>query len=393
MSKNKKDKQRIQRVSEKVKGVEIYWKLAIYFGVSFIGLFSVYEVLEYFQIHILNFMVTPWVSFLLLSIIIASARYIIYLLINLPSVGESSQGVNTDDDSLVEMLKDAEAHSRWAEIIKIGSALSDVLWFTSRKNLRVVIGHFVEVAATQLNDNRTLAATLIEDLGNTVMGLGSPDKGIVYIKQGIEIAEKNGYSFLTMRGYRNLANCYAMKNNPNQSEKYLQKAIDTISSITDEALKLEALGGIEYARCKTLEHSDRYDDALIALDASIDYYTKLSQKYPETESRNRDRLVKVYREKGVIYLKKNRTDLAKSALFEGLRRAQETLNHENIVRCCTMLVKIQLIDGELQPAEGILKIAKQHIDKIDTPVIRKEYNEISRRFEIEKESRKHIDFE
>lgn len=382
---------RIQATKEKVEKISIYWQLVIYFVLSFIGLFGVYEILDHFKVSFLHSFDAKWVIFLLLSIIVALGRYIIYLLLNMPPIVSQDQNVNEANDSLIEMLKDAEAHSRWTEIIKIGSALSDVLWFTSRKKLRLVIGGFVEVAATQVKDDKVLSATLIEDLGNTIMGLGYPDKGITYIKRGIEIAEKNHYSFLIMRGYRNLANCYALKNDPEQSEKYLNKAIAAASEITDEAQKLEALGGIEYARCKTLEHKEKYDDALLALNNSIMHYSNLGKQYPETQSRNRDRLVKVYREQGVIYLKQGNYQSAKTALLDGLRCAQETLNHDNIVRCCTLLAKIQLENGEVEPAEGMLNIAKQHIDKIDTPTIRKEYNDTSRRLEIEKESRKQIE--
>ncbi len=384
------DKLHIQNVQRKIIKITIYWKLIIYFVVSFIGLYSFYEVFDHFNITFLSFIVAPWITFVLIAIIIALGRYIVYLLKNIPKE-ENPQNVNDENDSLLEMLKDAEAHSRWAEIIKIGSALSDVLWFTSRKKLRLVIGSFVEVAAIQIKDDKILATTLIEDLGNTVMGLGHPDKGITYIKRGIEIAEKNNYSFLIMRGYRNLANCYAMKNDPIQSEKHLTNAMNAANGITDTAQKLEALGGIEYARCKTFEHSNKYDEAIAALDTCIGHYTELGKQFPETESRNRDRLVKVFREKGVIYLKQGCPELAKTALLEGLRSAQETLNHENVVRCCNLLVKIQLDDGEIQSAEGMLKIAKLHIDKIDTPSIKKEYNDISRRFAIEKESRNRID--
>lgn len=386
-----KNQQRIRNVVEKIEKVSIYWQLFIYFGISFVGLYGVYEVLEHFNINFLSSITTTWVTFLLISIIIALCRYIIYLLKNMPKVNSNSQNAYDSSDSLIEMLTDAEAHSRWTEIIKIGSALSDVLWFTSRKKLRLVIGGFVEVAATQMKDDKTLATTLVEDLGNTIMGLGYPDKGIAYIKRGIEIAEKNDYTFLVMRGYRNLANCYAMKNDPRQSEKYINKAIVAANKITDIAQKLEALGGIEYAKCKTFEQSCRYDDALNALNASIEHYSNLGNQFPETKSRNRDRLVKVYRERGVIYLKKGCPDLAKEALLVGLRSARETLNHDNIVRCCILLVKIQLDDGEIQPAEGMLNIAKQHISKIDTPSLCKEYNDISRRFEIEKESWKQIE--
>jgi len=391
---DKKEVEKVYKVSKAIRDISIYWQLIIFFVGSLIGLYTIYVILNRFKVDVW-IVINPSITFWLVAIIIAMGRYIVYLIMMISKPNENEKNTlqaESANDSLIEMLQDAEAHSRWAEIIKIGSALSEVLWFTSRKKLRVVIGKFVEIAATQLEDDKTLASTLIEDLGNTIMGLGNPDKGIEYICQGIQIAEKNGYSFLIARGYRNLANCYALKNDAVNSEIYLNKATEAADEIVDEAQKLEALGGIAYARCKEYEHKQQFEDAITSLDNSIEYYKRLGKNYPETESRNKDRLVKVYREKGIIYMKMNKLGLAKQEICEGLRRAQETMNHENIVRCCTMIVKIELDEGEeFQSIEGVLNIAKQHIDKIDTPKIRKEYNDISRRFEVEKESRRYVD--
>lgn len=373
-----------------------WFKPLIYFVGSFVGIYGIIEVLDYFKINFIQSILKPLIFVLLISIIVALLKCIHDIIELIPSDSEVMD-IESENDSLVEMLREAERHSRWAEIIKIGSAMSTVLWYTSRKKLRLVIGQFVEVAATQLNDNETLAATLIEDIGNTTMVLGYPDQGIEFIKRGISIAETYHYDYLITRGYRNLANSYAFKKDPDKSAECLSKAEIAAAKITDEAKRLEALGGIEYARCKTEEKRNNYQGAIKALDKSIQYYDELSNKYPETKSLNKDRLVKVYREKGSVLYKQRQYSDAKASLYDGLRSAQETQNHENIVRCCILIVKIQLESSpsldtsSIKAIEGIIDIAKQHIDKTDIPFIRQEFNDICKKVDFEKESMKRIE--
>ncbi len=392
------EKKQVKKLSENIKKYSIYVKPVIYLFGTFIALYGLYEVLIFCKIDVLNVLVSPFFVFLFISICIALIRFVVEIL-KIEDLDSSASYtlVENESDSLIEMLKEAEENARWAEIIKLGSALSDFLWYTSRKKLRLVIGGFVEVAATQLKDDKTLATTLIEDIGNTTMVLGYPDKGIDAIKKGISIAKEHEYYYLVARGYRNLANSYALKNDSQRSGEYLKKAEESVTKIIEKAQQLEALGGIEYARCKTEEHRSNYDQALIALQKSIEYYEELSKLYPETDNMNQDRLVKVYREMGIVLVKQGNVQDAKSILYEGLRRAQSTLNHENIVRCCINIAKI-LLDSEyasdlgaIHNIEGMLNLAKQHIDKTDIPSIRKEYNDVSRRFEIEKESVKKIE--
>lgn len=363
-------------------------KLLIWLSASFFGLFSIYEILDYFNINFVNIFLKPIALFICISIIVTLVRAIVYLIQSIPAGLSCSTNEYIDDkDSLIEMLKDAESHSRWTEIIKIGSALSDVLWFTSRKKLRVAIGHFVEVAATQIDDKYTLSTTLIEDLGNTIMGLGKVDEGIKYIRRGIDVAEENNFYFLIMRGYRNLANCYSLKGDSSKATGCLSKAEVATDNIADEIKKYEALGAIEYARCKIYKTDKKYGDAIKALDDSISNYKQLSYKYPETEKRNNDRLVKIYREKGAIYLAmntENSIDSAYDSLSIGLKLARETMNYENIIKCCNMLAKILIDKNAIDAAEGMMNIAKECINKIDTPSIVNEYNEVMRKLEFEK---------
>lgn len=382
-----KEQRIICKISEWYKSHQLFTAPIVWLVTSFVGLFGIYEILDYFHIKLFDNLLKPFVIFILLSIILSLSRVIVYLIKNYPKASNEITTEGVESDSIIEMLKEAESHSRWAEIIKIGSSLSDVLWFTSRKKLRVAIGHFVEVAAQETNDLYVLSETLIEDLGNTYLGLGKPDKGIVYIKRGINIAESNNYPFLIMRGYRNLSCCYSYKNDPQNALTYLIRAESATSAISDPVKKLEALGAIEYARCKVHKKEGNFTAAILALDASIAHYGTLSQKYPDTKKRNDDRIVKIFREKGALYLSMNTdeaTDSAYDSLLYGLKLAQETLNYDNIIICCTFLAEIQIKRGALEAAEGMINIAKACIGKIDTPSIIDDYNLTIRKLEIEK---------
>lgn len=377
----------LQRMTEWAEKHPLVTNCVVWFFVSIGSLYGIYEILDYFEINFLSKIVTPLAVFLLISIIIVLIRIIATLLNESRKNNTAIKDYIDENDSLITMLKEAEMHQRWNEIIKIGSALSDVLWFTSRKKLRVAIGHFVEIAATQVNDNYTLSNTLIEDLGNTVMGFGKVDEGIKYINRGIRIAEKYHYTFLIMRGYRNLANCYSLKNDIQSAEKNLLMAENAAKELSDDAQKMSALGAIEYARSKVYKHKFDYSSAIKALDRAIDYYNSLSEAHPETQNKNLDRLVKIYREKGLLYLKQtgeNSQDNAYEMLQEGLRLAQISANYDNIIRCCSMMARIQMDRQAVDSADGLMKIARQYIGNVDTPSIISEYNEIARKLEFEK---------
>jgi tetratricopeptide (TPR) repeat protein len=291
------------------------------------------------------------------------------------------QHIDTSD-SIMAMMKDAESNSRWSEIIKLGTALSEVLWYTSRKKLRIDVGHIVSVAARQLNDTEALARAQIEDIGNTMLGLRDVEQGISYIKQGIKVAEDNNHTFLVSRGYRNLANCYSYKSETSRATEALKKAEAAAAQLPAGEKKLEALGAIEYARCKVRQSDGDYQGAIAALDRALLYYADLANQFPATRRDNKDRLVKIHREKGAIYLRMNKADsrdLAYESLQAGLQLAQETQNYDNEVRCCCLMARILLDRDAVPAAEGIMNIAAKSISNLEMPSIIEEYNQINRR--------------
>lgn len=357
--------------------------VAITVASSFAALFTLFEIPAWFHLYTppadLSILV---VFYAVAAILITLVRVIIVLAGNLAESRNLAGELVGNEDSILSMMKDAESNSRWGEIIKLGNALSEFLWYTSRKKLRVEIGHFVEVAARQSNDTETLARTLIEDLGNTIMTLGDVNQGLTYIKQGINVAEASGHDYLVFRGYRNLANCYSFKKETPNATAALIAAQAAADRLPDERQRIEALGALEYSRCKVFESTGDYAQAIAALDAAVLHYADLRDRYPSTARSNHDRMVKVYREKAVVYLKMNTEtarDLAYEACQTGLNLAQAAQNYENIVRCSCIMAKLLLDKDAVPAAEGVMNIAAKNIAKVDQPALLDEFNRVNRR--------------
>lgn len=360
-----------------------YRSAAIIFIGTLGGLLLLYQGLEMFGVKLPFDAATSALFFFLFAIILTLIRIIDRLAVDNAALLNRPQEVPVvAPDSILQMMKDAESNSRWGEIIKLGNALSEVLWYTSRKRLRIEVGHFLELAARQTGDMETLARTLIEDLGNTIMGMGDPVQGIAYITQGIKIAEDNNLHALSARGYRNLANSYSFRGDTRSAAEALAKAHQFADKLPNDKEKLEALGSISYAESKIHRENGDYPKALASLDHAIQNYTELQDAYPNTAASNKDRLVKIFREKGVLHLKMSSPD-AQDQAYEnfqaGLKIAQETQNHDNIVRCCSLMAQILLGKGAVPAAEGLMNIAAQSISRIDSPGVLDEYNLTNRK--------------
>lgn len=273
-------------------------------------------------------------------------------------------------DSIMDMLTYANDNKQYSEVIKIGTSVSDVLWSTSRKELRIKVGTMVaaaafEVAAMSTNEtdidyaNRIRAKTLIEDIGNTKMCLheNNISDAIIAIQDGLELAREHSYFYEAVRGYRNLANCYALKarickKNPQygqakeelvHAQENVMYAEEIIPSISDENKQAEAHFDVEYAKAKIQKESDKPDEAVKFLENCIKIYKDEQDKDETVKRIYADRLVKIYREMGIIYMSiPGRQKAARNAFKTGLQHAKDRQNHEDIVRCCTHLIELQL---------------------------------------------------
>lgn len=287
------------------------------------------------------------------------------------------------NDSIMDMLTYANANKQYREVIKIGTAVGDVLWSISRKELRIAVGEKVRAAAsalatssTNISDiddaKRIEAKTLIEDIGNTKMCLDTDnvDEAIKDIEEGITIAEDNGYHFEAIRGHRNLANCYALMKNFDGARNEVsiaQKAIEQLSDPKDKAM---AEFDVTYANVKISKDTGKHAEAIALLDHCIDIYINQLTQDQAARQAYADRLVKIYREKGVIYNSMpGMQNKAREAFEQGLTHAKDRQNHEDTVRCCTHLIELQTkyrFAGLDNKVPHWIKDAEENIPMVDT---------------------------
>jgi tetratricopeptide (TPR) repeat protein len=291
--------------------------------------------------------------------------------------------VERKNDSILDMLACANQNQQYREVIKIGTALGDVLWTTSRKDLRIKVGEHVRAAAHALaqssgdkadvEDAKLIEAkTLIEDIGNTQMCLNKSkvDIAIKSIRTGIGIAKKYNSYFLVVRGCRNLANCYTRKGDFENANREIKEAEKVIEKIADPTLKAKAEFDVTYAKSKICKDSGKPEDAIRHLDHCLELYdTQLSQDKTAKQV-YADRLVKIYREKGVIYLGiKSMQEKAIEAFEIGLSHAKNRQNHEDTLRCCTNLIDLQTKyrhEGLDALVPHWIKDAEENLPMVDT---------------------------
>ena len=338
---------------------------------------------------LLSYLCKPGVVFALLLFLGIFAGASIYLLFkyfelkgqpecSLETQGHTAQAIDTANkksDSIMDILSSAQPR----EIIKVGTALSEVLWTTSRKELRIKVGEKVRAASKKLAANtndrnekreakRIEAHVMIEDIGNTTMSLdhGKVEAAIDYIREGLKIAHQFNFNYEASRGHRNLANCYAFKKDDETAANELMQANQYMQKIQNEIEKDQLAFDISYSQAKIYRNSD-YKRAIEALERCLKIYEDqdASAKLPYA-----DRVVKIYREMGVIYLlMNNEQGNAIDAFESGRKLATARQNHEDIVRCCTELVKLHienLSPGLDDVIDGYISEAESHIDKVDT---------------------------
>lgn len=304
-------------------------------------------------------------------------------------------------DSIMKILDEASVNDQYREVVRIGTALSDVLWTTSRKELRIKVGKKVRSAARQLANTTTNEAekreakrneahVLIEDIGNTMMDLKHEDvdKAIKSIRDGVKIANKFGFHFEDARGHRNLANCYALKKDNDRAREELKEAEKARDKIIEEKERVMIEFDIIYAYSKIYRNEDQ-KKAITELQNCLEIY----EKRDATEKLAfEDRVVKIYREMGVIYSEmQNKEDEAIDAYEKGLQRAKDRQNHEEIVRCCTGLIKIYTkndTSGMNDAIERYINTAEKHINTVDAGKYIEEFREAKEAWEGFKKNKK-----
>jgi tetratricopeptide (TPR) repeat protein len=267
-------------------------------------------------------------------------------------------------DSLLYYIESAYENERWTEVIKIGSALSEPLWYTGKFEIRMKIGKLVEDAALHADDVEERIEALLDDLGWTKYRLNIPS-AIQDIEKGLRLAIENNIPYYIAKGYRHLCHIYTtMPSKISEAEKQYQEAKTQINFITDTVKRNETYGNVEYAHAKLLEALTKYEEALKAIEDSISHY-KLNNDL--------DRIVKMYNFKGHIILKLGNRSEAIEIFKEGQKLAIEISNNVNIIKNGKDIAQMYYEDGEIEMAKKTLLSIKKYLGRMSDRVLEKEY--------------------
>ena len=322
------------------------------------------------------------------------------------------------DDALISFMKDAVKNSRWQEIIKFGTALSDVLWYTGRKQLRIKMGEFVKTAAKETKNKDLHASVLIDDIGNTLMNMEDSEDNIIdaliTIEEGRFIAERIQNHYLTARGHRNKAACLGKLvklSDGKEEENYFADAQEEIKNAITEAKSMqiitaadgekqwEMLAAIDYINAKAYYYYENYREADIHFNCAIEEYRQMIEQGLDYK----DKIVKCYRAMGDNYyelfkelekeyrvaLDNGKDEESRKIIKElqkfkqeamhnfedGCEEAETLQNYDNIVLCCCSRIKLLIDSNELSDIKKWENKASLNIEMVESKDIIKLYDD------------------
>lgn len=253
-------------------------------------------------------------------------------------------------NALVEIVKLAYTRKDYAEVIRLGRALSRPLWLGGEYKARILIGELVEEAAALLGDYQEQATALVDDLGWTYVVLQSFDLAVKNINHGIEIAEANELVYITAKGKRHLGNIYRMRGNYQLATDCLMQAKLNADKDSDANRRDEMISGIHYALADLHMLQGKYEDAIAASMQSKVIYERLNDS---------GRLVKTLSQIADIYLGMNELTKAKDIYRQGLHMSKELARRDEITKNLIGLGKIYLQEKNYNQARSTLVEAEQ----------------------------------
>ena len=317
-----------------------------------------------------------WIIFVFILIVRIASEIFLYISFENKNIDIVSNKITVNNDSILDILEDAGKRGCWNEVILIGSALSEFLWYTGKKELRIKIGDIVQNAAIQTEKHDIEARTLIEDIGITTYIIGDKEKGKDKINKGIEIAYDCENYFLACRGNRHLSCCFTKEGKSKQAKEYLDKAKKDLTKINNEYEKMEAEVSIKYAQFKELFINEDYKNALLLIEECIADYEAIAMKYQDKSKHNYYRIEKMNRYKGDAFNNLQRYHKAQEAYTASCNDSKKNYNYENTLRCCIELIKINRKANETAQEKTNFSIAEDVIKFVDNKKLIEEFNEL-----------------
>ena len=247
-------------------------------------------------------------------------------------------------EALSTVLEKLNDDKDYVVVVRLGSAVSRVLWIAGQYKHRISIGEIIFSAACKLENSYEKSRAQIDDIGWTYFAIKKADKAIENIKSGLLDAQEINNSYLIAKAHRHLTGIYISKNSYQEASENIIKAKDAAEKISDPIEKKEMLAGIEYSNVEVLLKTNKDD-----LEASLIMAQKVLGEYKEIS--DFERKAKSYSQIGKIYLLKDDLQAAIISFTHGLGIAEKIRRHDETVKCLMGLAITYCKRGDVKKAQ------------------------------------------
>ena len=250
---------------------------------------------------------------------------------------------------LTEELDRLSKNGEYEAILRHQKNFSRSLLVEGKYKERIRLGEIAEDAALKLGRKEIQVATLIDDLGWTLVTLKEYSKARQKLLHGLKIAKEINNSYWVAKAYRHLAAIKIEGSDYKGAYQLIEKAHEAAIQIDDVRLKDEMLAGIEYG--KTIVHLFKIEpeNALESLRKSEQLRLKGGDK---------SRIVKIFALKGKIAEVLNDMLLAKDCYRHGLTEAKEIGRKDEEIRNHYGLSRVYEAEGNKTKAQFHFKQAE-----------------------------------
>lgn len=331
-------------------------------GATFPPLFGAIKYLNYLGLNwspnTLKFLIL-----LLLSALVGATAVVLSVIDAFPFT-RVSQEKTSFEDSLLETLKTAFTHKKYADVCRIGEALSRPLFESGSFRTRLNIGKIVENAAASSRRKDKQIAALIDTIGWSLVELGDYPKAIRKIKHGIYLSTEEKNYFYEAKGYRHLGVIARRTKKFKEAYKYYQISREKTFLIPNLEKQTVMLAGLNHVLATLYCAMGDLIKATEYIKKSIVSFTDLNDEY---------RLNMCLVTKGDIELKDGKTDKAMDTYRNVLRDADQNTEKLQVARSYLGLAEIHLAENQWEDARKYIK----SLEKIDLKDFKSESDQLT----------------
>jgi|SRR5882724_11937567 len=254
----------------------------------------------------------------------------------------------TFEQSLVDALGSALHERNYADVIRIGIALTRPLFEEGKFSIRLKIGKIIEEAAALGGRKDVQVIALIDAIGWSLVEMGEVDEAKGHIEHGIVLSEETGQVFYRAKGQRHLGVIYRRKGDYERARAFYQTSMSTAESVQDVHERDALVAGLHYAFASLFYHTGEYSNAMEFVDKAITSFTTLNDEY---------RLNMSYVLKGDVQFKLMQKEKARDTFRAVLQRADRNTEKLQVVRSTLGLAEIYISEHDWERAHRTIQQA------------------------------------